>query len=282
MEKTYKKSGYLNSEFKIFHLIDRTLSDFDYHYHDFYKILIFLNGNVSYSIEGREYSLQPNDIILVGAGEIHRPIIHNTSPYERIIIYISPDFFASYKNEDYDLFTCFMQAQRQHSSLIRLPEYAYEQLQPIVTALAATFHQNDFAIELYQKVKFIEYLIVLNKIILNEQIDYIPAVTSNPTVLSIIKYINGHLTDDLSINTIADNAFLDRSYIMHLFKTETGFTIGKYITEKRLFLARHYIADGLSITDACYKSGFKNYTTFYHAYKKKYGTSPKTAISPYL
>ncbi|MFQ9516498.1 MAG: helix-turn-helix domain-containing protein [Eubacterium sp.] len=282
MEKIYKKSGYLNSEFKIFHLVDKKETSFDYHYHDFYKVLIFFSGNVSYSVEGREYNLCPRDIVLVNAGEIHRPVVHDDAPYERIIIYISPDFFETYKNENCDLFTCFYQSQKQHSNLIRLPEYAYEQLKSVITGLADSFHQNDFAAPLYQKIKLIEYLIVLNRIILNEQIDYIPAVTSNPTVLNIMKYINEHITDDLSIHHIAESVFLDRSYIMHLFKTETGFTIGKYITEKRLFLARHYIAEGLSITDACYHSGFKNYNSFYHAYKNKYGTSPKTAITPYL
>lgn len=282
MQNTYKKSGYLNSEFKIFYLTDNNSKEFEYHYHDFYKLLIFLKGNVRYSIEGREYDLQPNDIVLVNAGEIHRPVIHDNSPYERIIIYISPGFFDAYKNENYDLFTCFRQSQKQHSNLLRLPDFTLEQLKPITASLAKSFYKTDFATDLYQKVKFIEYLIMLNRIILNEHIDYIPAVTLNPTVLQIMEYINEHIVDNLSIDSIADSVFLDRSYIMHLFKAETGFTIGNYITEKRLFLARHYIADGLSVTDACYRSGFKNYTSFYHAYKNKYGTSPKTAISPYL
>ncbi len=279
MESTYKKSGYLNSEFKIFHLVDRQIKNFDYHYHDFYKILIFLGGNVSYSIEGREYDLHPNDIILVNAGEIHRAVVHDSSPYERIILYISSDFFKTYKTENYDLFTCFHQSQKQHSNLIRLPDYAYEKIRPVTTDLADSFHQNDFAASLYQKVKFIEYLIILNRIIMSEHLNYTPAVTSNATVLNIMKFINEHITDNLSIDTIATNIFLDRSYIMHLFKAETDLTIGKYITEKRLFLARQYIADGLSITNACYQSGFKNYNSFYHAYKNKYGTSPKAAVT---
>ena len=43
---------------------------------------------------------------------------------------------------------------------------------------------------------------------------------------------------------------------MHLFRDETGYTIGKYITEKRLYLANHAIEQGVSVTDACYQSGF--------------------------
>ena len=70
---------------------------------------------------------------------------------------------------------------------------------------------------------------------------------------------------------------LNRSYLMHLFRDETGYTIGKYITEKRLYLANHAIEQGVSVTDACYQSGFRNYTTFYQAYRNKYHKSPKQA-----
>ena len=53
MTDLYKKSGYLNSEFKIFYLTESTSAKIDYHYHDFHKLLIFLNGSVAYSVEGR-------------------------------------------------------------------------------------------------------------------------------------------------------------------------------------------------------------------------------------
>ena len=46
------KTGYLNSDFKFFHLKDNTRKDFPFHYHDFNKILLFLQGDVTYTIEG--------------------------------------------------------------------------------------------------------------------------------------------------------------------------------------------------------------------------------------
>ena len=61
-----------------------------------------------------------------------------------------------------------------------------------------------------------------------------------------MEYIHQNLTrDDLNTDQIAESVFLNRSYVMHLFKAETGYTIGSYITEKRLFLARGYLAEGL-------------------------------------
>ena len=44
----YKKVGYLTSSFKLFHLKDQNKKEFSYHYHDFHKILILLNGDIPY------------------------------------------------------------------------------------------------------------------------------------------------------------------------------------------------------------------------------------------
>ena len=95
----YEKRGYLNQDFRIFHLVDEAQRDFTYHYHDFNKIVISIRGDVTYCIEGKSYDLAPYDMVLVNAGEVHRPIIHSSRTYERIIIYISPDFLQSYKQE---------------------------------------------------------------------------------------------------------------------------------------------------------------------------------------
>ena len=115
----YKKVGYLTSSFKLFHLKDQNKKEFSYHYHDFHKILILLNGDITYCIEGRSYQLAPNDIVLVHAGEVHRPIIQSESPYERIIIYVSPDFLKKYKEPDCDLSHCLKQAAAEQSHVLR-------------------------------------------------------------------------------------------------------------------------------------------------------------------
>lgn len=283
-ELSYQKTGYLDEDFKLFYITDQNKKTFEYHYHDFHKILIFLQGNVSYVIEGKQYDLKPEDIILVQAGEIHRPVIHDTSLYERIIIYVSPEFFENCKKEGTDLFQCFSKGSSQSSGLIRLTESKSSGhssaregiLSSICKDLAASFHDKGFACALYQKTKFMEFLILVNRIVLAEQFTYTHAMTSNPVVQNILKYINDHLAEDtLSIDSIANAAFLNRSYLMHLFKEETGYTVGKYISEKRMFLARSHIMKGMSITEACYHSGFKNYSAFYYAYKNKYGNSPR-------
>jgi len=269
------KIGYLNSNIQFFHLIESKPKEFNFHYHDFHKVLIFISGNVSYQVEGKTYQLNPFDIVLVNAGEIHRPIIHDESPYERIIIYISSKFFDDYKNDDYDLFHCFFKAHEHHSSLIRIKDISNTKLYTSILELGKSFQSTEYAGQLYQQVIFTELMIWINRAVLNEDIIYPIATIANKTVLDIMNYIVAHIHDEITIDSISSYFFLNRSYLMHLFKSETGYTIGKYINEKRLFISKNLIQNGMSITDACYQSGFKNYTTFYRAFIKKFKMSPK-------
>ena len=117
-----QKQGYLEGDFHLFHIKDRLQRTYDFHYHDFLKILVHLEGNVIYTIEGRSYSLCPGDIVLVDRGQIHRPQVDFASPYERLVLYLSPDFLERYGENGASLDSCFSTAAYRHSSVLRLKE----------------------------------------------------------------------------------------------------------------------------------------------------------------
>ena len=80
-----EKTGYLEQDFRLFHIKDQTKREFSYHYHDFHKVIIFLSGKAAYHIEGKSYYLKPWDILLVNRHAIHKPEIDFSVPYERFV-----------------------------------------------------------------------------------------------------------------------------------------------------------------------------------------------------
>ena len=273
----FEKAGYLEHDFKIFHLIDRQRREFNFHYHDFNKIIIFISGNINYTIEGKNYVLQPYDIVLVNAGEIHKPSVLDNSAYERIIIYVSPQFLNAYTEKDYDLNYCFERANKEHSNVLRIHSMDKSKLYQVCQELEHSFADNAFANELYQKILFLEFMIQLNRTAILNHINYLDAAKDNTKLIEILNYINEHLAEEISIDSLSSRFYLSRYYLMHFFKEETGYTIGNYITEKRLLLAKNLVQNGSSITEACFQSGFKNYSTFSRAFKKAFHTVPKNA-----
>lgn len=273
----YEKRGYLNSDFRLFHLTDTKKQDFEYHYHDFDKIIIFIQGRVTYRIEGQAYELQPYDIVLVSHNDIHRPDIDPSVPYERIIVYLSPRFITSYRSNTYDLSDCFHKAKELRSNVLRIHSLEKSGLFKTITDLEYACAHDGYAKELYCQVVFLEFMIKLNRAALTGRVEYISPGTGDRRISAVMEYIAGHLTEDLTVDQIADAAYLSRYHLMHLFKQATGYTIGNYITEKRLLLARDLLRSGTPVTSVCFDCGFKNYSTFSRAYKKYFESTPSDA-----
>ena len=113
------KRGYLNEDFRLFHLKDSRAQKLDYHYHEFDKIILLLGGKVAYLVEGVTYFLQPWDILLVQHNLIHRPVIDPSEPYERVVIWLGRDWLAARSDPGESLDACVDAARRRGFRLLR-------------------------------------------------------------------------------------------------------------------------------------------------------------------
>lgn len=273
-----ERIGYLHDNFRLFHIKEQNRKVFDFHYHDFHKVLFLIQGVVSYNVEGSVYSLRPLDIVLVNHGEIHCPVIDENCIYERYVLYISPSYLANFSTASYSLEQCFLNAQKNHSHIIRLPQVEQNLLLEKLCRIEEAFQDKAYAHELLEENAFVEFLVHLNRGILAHPMDFINQKSYSLKMAPILDYINEHLTENFSLEALSQQFFLSKSYLMHTFKAETGYTIGSYISTKRLFLARDLITKGSTITDACFLSGFQNYTTFSRAYKKLFHEPPRKLV----
>lgn len=270
----YEKTGYLKQEYQIFHLNSQEEKEYAFHFHDFHKVLLLISGDVTYSIEGKSYQLKPYDLVMVNKGEMHRPIVHSTNPYERIILYISTDFLSDQSSKDYVLNSCFEKSYAEQSHVLHLAALKDNTLIPLLNSLVKTLSDTDFGNRLHQQILFLEFIIQLNRTVLHAPNVFSDTAVGNDKIISVLSYINTHLTEDISIDSLAERFYISRYHLMHSFKLETGYTIGQYLTTKRLLYAQELIKNDMPVTEACLTCGFQNYSTFSRAYKKNFGTSP--------
>ncbi len=90
----------------------------------------------------------------------------------------------------------------------------------------------------------------------------------------ILEYINESLEGDVSIRAIATAMNTSESTLTHCFKHELGISLHRYIIEKRLIYAKRLIAEGNNPSKIYVRCGYGDYSSFYKAYKKMFGTSP--------
>ena len=266
IDAEYGKRGYLKENYRIFNIKDFCKQDFEFHYHEFEKLVLFKSGKTSYIIEGKEYNLKPYDILLVGRGDIHKPIVSREEEYERIIVWINSDYIKSNA-----LHHCFAKAKENGQYLLRLPENTAKEIFDLADKFNA--EKDEFGYELMRKTIFLQLMIMINRA--SEKYDDIRIeYKSDKQTDSIIEYINKNIFDDLSVDKISNEFFISRYYLMHKFKKITGKTIYSYINSKRLMHAANLIAEGHSAKTACFESGFHNYSVFLKAFKKEFGCVP--------
>ncbi|WP_075718834.1 AraC family transcriptional regulator [Roseburia sp. 499] len=274
-----KQSGYLHQNFRLFHLKDKKTQEFEFHYHDFNKIIVFLSGNVTYLVEGKAYYLKPWDILLVNHHDIHKPIIDPGTTYERIIIWLQNDFIKSQKDRPCDLSACFATANEKSFNLIRLNASLQTKIQTLIHSLEDSLTSEEFGHEVLSQTYFLQLMVYLNQVFSPEQYQEDQSASRyDKQIADILKYINLHLDADLSNETLAEKFFLSKYYLMHKFKEETGYTLHNYVQQKRLICAADMIKGGSPILKAASQCGFSDYSTFLRAFRKMYGMSPKDII----
>ena len=275
MKDINNKVGYLNDNFKIFHIRDKKDIKFEYHHHDFSKIVILIDGDLTYYIEGKAYILKPWDILFVNKNKIHKPVVNPNKYYERIVIWLNPDFMAKYAQGNNNLLKCFEVAIKNNYNLLRLNMKSIDIIKNLIQDIQNCNNSNEFGSEILKESLFVQLMVLMNRLFLNSDKNRdIEDIQYDKTIEGVLNYINSNLENDLSIDTIASEFFISKYYLMRKFKNQIGSSIHNYVVQKRLILARSLISDGLSMSSVCSRCGFNDYSSFVRAFKKVYGVSP--------
>ena len=267
-----KKRGFLLENFRLFHLASKGGAQVEYHYHEFCKILLLVQGSGGYYVDGQRYLLQSGDIVLLDAHSIHRPELDADAAYERIILYISPDYLRSQSTADCNLQSVFS-GEKGH--VLRLPEERRKKIFRMALALEQDLQGEAFGREILSNAGLLRLLVEIGRNRENpENSGPSPAMPRSQRILEILRYIDEHLAEDLDAEIIARAFFLSKYHMMRQFRRETGTTVHLYITQKRLVKARELMDSGMRATEACYRCGWRSYSSFTRAYSKHLGTTP--------
>jgi len=270
MENGYEKRGYLLDDFRLFHLKDKEGTNVDYHYHEFCKLLMLRSGSGGYTVEGQRYSLETGDIVLIGSQVVHRPEFEHGLLYERVIIYISPEFLRQQSTPDCPLEEIFS-GLNGHVLHLSHPDALWS----ISDRLEKELAEDQYGRVIVSNGLLLRLLIEIARSIRDPKTTFSTPITpTDSRILEILRYIDAHLTEDLSIDLLAEEFFISKFHMMRLFKQETGRSIHDYLQERRLLFARDLIRQGVSATDSCFQSGFRSYSSFTRAYAKHFGTTP--------
>lgn len=91
-----------------------------------------------------------------------------------------------------------------------------------------------------------------------------------------IQYIHDHLTEKISVDTLAKQACMSKPSFFQAFKETFHISPLEYVIRQRIELAKKIMVDAtITTTEACYQSGFNNPNYFIKLFKRLEGITPK-------
>ena len=280
LQTTFSTRQYmLSKDFEIYYYSDthnkKLPSKVQNHSHDYYEFYFFLEGDVSIRIEDSEYPLKTGDMILIPPKVMHRAIIHNTDiPYRRFVFWISEDFCHQLSKESTDYFYLMQLTQMHRRYIFHYDIIGFNALQSKVFQLIEEINSDHYGKTAKISLCVHDLILFLNRTVYEKEH---PKSHSEELSLyqNLIQYIETHLDEDLSLDKLAQEFYVSKYHISHIFKDNMGLSIHQFITKKRLAMCRDAILSHHEISQLYLLYGFNDYSSFFRAFKKEFGMSPK-------
>ena len=162
---------------------------------------------------------------------------------------------------------------RRKQYLFHFPENEIISLHAKILRLMDEKQENRYGCEAFEELCIRDLLMTMCRMIHEKNTP--KGKSQQLKLLDITQYIDHHLEEDLSLDDLAGIFYVSKYYIAHRFRERLGISVHQYILKKRLEQCAASIARGSSITRTFTEYGFRDYASFYRAFRKEYGISPK-------
>jgi YesN/AraC family two-component response regulator len=107
--------------------------------------------------------------------------------------------------------------------------------------------------------------------------EYLIEKHENEHIKRAITYINNHLSDNLSLQSVCEAISISHCYLCDLFRREVHMTFSEYVLKQRIILAKQLLRNtNLSISVIAMRCGFNTVSYFCTCFKKVEGVTPSS------
>ncbi len=243
-----------------------------YHYENTYQIVFLLAGKILYQVGEKEYEVSKGGMIVLNTLEEHTLKVLEY-PYERYVIQIRPDFFQ-HEVKYPEVIAVFIKRPANFSHLLTVTEPVWDYLYDVIREMEKEYLNRKKYWEMYVGADLRRMFITIFRECAGA-LSMMKIGSGVTLAYNVMNYLNHHFAEDINVNSIAAALFLNRDYISHVFKDETGYSVMAYVISLRMNRAKLLLAEtDRSITDIATECGYTDFTYFSKQFKKHTNLSP--------
>lgn len=250
------------------------------HFHSEYEIYFLLRGKRRLFFGNRSYLMEAGTLALIDTNRIHMTCSvpdDAGSHYERIILYLRKE-----KVEEYD--QAFPELEmasffQQHNGIFVLSAEAQEQTMEMFQTVMRELEGQQGKRRALIDLEIIRFFIQFWRV--NRPVSYLIDEQRSrekgkyATVYAVSDYISVHFREPITLERLAEEFYVSKSYLSRSFKEVVGFGFREYVNILRIRQAQEMLEDpGLSISEISETVGFESVSYFGQVFQKHLAISP--------
>ncbi|MFT4006925.1 MAG: AraC family transcriptional regulator [Lacrimispora sp.] len=265
-----------------------------FHFHNQYEIILFLTDGALMEIGNRTYSVKAGDLFFINNKEYHRTSGAEGKTHNRYVLMFEPELLKPMAEAfQYD-FSMFF--ENRPETFIHKLHLAAERLEK-VERLFGKIERNINSLKgaeasVRLKLSILELITAINEMyrFFMEQEknksfqdpeeeqgsqEFKDPILYRERIEQLKKYIAAHVEERLDLDEISRKFYINRYYLSHYFKKETGFTLMQYVANQKVIAAKALLKEGHSVTDVALQLSYNSDSHFIAVFKKLTGITPK-------
>lgn len=269
MDKSFEYISFEN-DFPIRVFVQR-VTNYKLHWHNQIEILYVIKGSINVTAGGTTFTLHKDDMIYINGAEIHST---SQTKGENLIIALQitdtkQEFFYNLDKLTFQSELFFQ--DRDSSILLR------EKIKNKIVQIIWEYNKRESGYEnliLSYMNSILSYLIRSNYLVEQTEKNILPE-KGLERLTNILKYLDSHYSEKLSLQTIAEKEHVNYYYLSHFFKSTVGISFKEYLKNYRLNKSLEFLCNSRhSITSIAYDCGFPNIKSYTTAFREKFGMLP--------
>lgn len=232
------------------------------HSHHFTELFYIVSGVGSFVLPDREIPVKQNDLVVINPNVEHTEKSNENDSLEYIALGIQGIMFSLVPEEDELPIGLFTYQGEQKETLFYLNQ------------LLTEIQKQETDYELVCQ-NIINVLIIKLKRAKNITVESHDSESLHQTVAQVIHYIKYNFNETITLDTLANVANINKYYLSHCFKQDTGLSPIEYVTKVRIEEAKTLLETTdftiSIISEAC---GFSSQSLFAQTFRRFENTTP--------
>ena len=251
---------------------------FAWHWHPEVELTYFLEGEMIYKINQREYHVHAGDALFCNSNALHTGYMTDSNDCVYVAVTFHPRILYGYEASEIDThFISPILMDGSFGSMYFNPdkEWMRQVIQHIKGIYEVSSKKTDFY-PMQVQIALLELWLKIYQHSIRQRSTPDPRSAKDIARLrDILDYLHSHYSENVSLENIADSVHICKSECCRFFKKQMNQTLFEYLMEYRVSQSLSLLKAGISVTETCSICGFQNPAYFSRVFRKVMGCAPR-------